>query len=280
MKRILCMAFAIVGIGMLSCKKDKMDTPVSETQGLLKVQEFSNSNYTVEVYTSTGVFKMGYNDVYLRLRENTTGTYKNDVTFSWVPLMNMTSMSHSCPSSAVAKVAGKETLYKGYLIFQMPENATEHWQLSISYHTGIENDIVFGQISVPASIYKEVSVFTGSDSKKYILALIQPQNPVVAINNITLGLFTMESMTAFPPVANYSFELDPRMPDMGNHSSPNNENPVYSFSSNFYQGKLSLTMTGKWKLNLIVKNSFGETIKGEPVSGTSDSSLYLEVEAH
>jgi len=279
MKKFMIMALAIVGLFVQSCKKDKAENNISETEGLMKVQEISNSDYTVEVYTTSGILQLGYNEVYLRLKEKSTGDYKQDVNFSWMPVMNMTSMEHACPKSDISKVPGKQTLYKGYLVFQMPENSSEHWQLSVDYSSGSVTGSVSDQISVHTTALKNVTVFTGADSKTYVLALVQPQKPVVAINDLTLALFSMESMMMFPIVANYTIELDPRMPDMGNHSSPNNENPVFSAADNFYHGKLSLTMTGNWKLNLIVKNANGDTLKGEPVSGTTDSSLYLEVEA-
>ena len=38
----------------------------------------------------------------------------------------------------------------------------------------------------------------------------------------------MESMMSFPVVEDYKILLDPRMPSMGNHTSPNNEDLVSS----------------------------------------------------
>lgn len=271
---------AIIGIAMSSCKKENNEIINSETEGLLKIMEMSDDEYTVELYSSTGNFQLGYNEVYLRLKERASGNYQTTVNFSWVPIMNMMTTTHSCPKSSIQKETGKETLYSGYIVFQMPENADEHWTLTINYETAASTGSVSNQISVPPSIYKKVSVFTGTDSKKYIIALVQPQKPTVAINDLTLGLFSMESMMLFPQVTNYQISFDPRMPDMGNHSSPNNENPTISDADWMYHGKLSLTMTGRWKLNLMVRNQDGHIVKGENVTNTQDSSLFLEVEAN
>lgn len=278
MKKIVFVAFATLSVILVSCKPEKpTPTPVVETEGLTKVQEMSDDTYTVEIYTKTGAFQLGYNAVYLCLKDKATGNYKQNVTFSWSPLMKMMSMEHACPKSDIKLVANKLTLYSGYLVFQMPENTDEHWKLTVNYTVDGANGSVTSQISVPNSTNKNVVSFTGSDSKKYILALIEPQKPAVTQNDMVFGLFQMENMMSFPIVKNYSIAVDPRMPDMGNHSSPNNVNPVYSSTDDFYHGKLSLTMTGMWRLNFIVKNDADEVLKGEAVDGETGSSLYLDI---
>lgn len=277
MKKIILMAIAMLSIFMFSCKKEAL--PVDETEGLVKVQEISNDTNIVELYTQTGSLAVGYNDVFLRIKDKTTSMYKTDAIINWNPLMHMMSMTHSCPKSPIAKVAGKTSLYKGYLVFQMPENTDERWTLSFDFQSGGLSSSVMDTVSVQNTANKRVSVFTGSDSKKYIVALAAPANPAVAVNDLIIGLFKMESMMSFPSVTDFTIEMDPRMPGMGNHTSPNNVNPVFSASDNLYHGKLSLTMTGYWKLNLMVKNAASEVVKGEAVTVSNESSsLFLEVE--
>lgn len=66
---------------------------------------------------------------------------------------------------------------------------------------------------------------------------------------------------------------------MGNHSSPNNKDLKYNSLIGFYEGKLSMTMTGYWKLNLQLINQNGEVLKGEKVTEEHpESSLYFELE--
>jgi len=84
---------------------------------------------------------------------------------------------------------------------------------------------------------------------------------------------------SFPKVEDYTITLDPRMPGMGNHSSPNNTDLSYNISDNLYHGDLSLTMTGYWVLNLKLLNDANTIIKGEDVTEENPkSSLYLELE--
>jgi hypothetical protein len=83
---------------------------------------------------------------------------------------------------------------------------------------------------------------------------------------------------SFPVVDDYTIKIDPRMPSMGNHTSPNNVDLTQG-SDDLYHGKLSLTMTGYWKINLQLMNSQDEVLKGETITEeTPASSIYLEIE--
>lgn len=69
------------------------------------------------------------------------------------------------------------------------------------------------------------------------------------------------------------------MPAMGNHSSPNNTDLSQSGTPGFYKGKLSLSMTGYWQINMQVFNATKEIIKGESISyDHQESSLYFDFE--
>ena len=278
MKNIFFVAFAIVSLTFISCKKETV-IKQDDTIGLVKIQEIANDSNVVELYNTTGVLQVGYNDIYLRVKDKISGTYNTDATIDWMPVMHMMSMSHSCPKSTVAKVAGKPTLQKGYLVFLMPNNSAEKWTLSLNIQTNSTTTVITDTIAVANSTNKRLTFFTGTDSKKYIVALVQPAKPAVAINDLVIGLFVKENSMSYPSVANYSVMVDPRMPSMGNHTSPNNKAPVFMATDNFYHGQLSLTMTGYWKLNLIVKNTLNDVLKGEEVTPTNESSsLYLDLE--
>jgi hypothetical protein len=179
----------------------------------------------------------------------------------------------------VEKVAGKETLYNGYIVFQMPQNSTEYWDLKIDYSINETNYTVTDIIDVPATEKRVVSSFMGTDNIRYIVALVEPKNPKVALNDMTVGIFKMENMMHFPKVNQYKLKIDPRMPSMGNHGSPNNVDLTQSTSDELYHGKLSLTMTGYWKINLQLLNASNEVLKGEAVTDANEAStLFFEIE--
>jgi hypothetical protein len=263
-----------------SCESDDDTLPqVSETEGLQKVQELSNANHTIEVFTKSGEFYTGYNDISIRIKNNADDTYFETYTIDWMPMMDMGTMNHSCPKSNISKVTGKSTLYNGYLIYQMTALDASGWSLKFMYTIDNVDYMVEEDITVLQSSRQNVTTFTGSDSVKYIAAIIEPTTPEIAVNDLKVGLYKMESMMLFPTVADYTIGLDPRMPSMGNHSSPNNTDLTYNTEEAMYHGDLSLTMTGYWVLNLKLIDTENTVLKGEDITDDhTQSSLYLEIE--
>lgn len=257
-------------------KKDdgtcKYETQETETYVLAK--SVVDGDYTLEYYTEKGKFLTGYNAIKVKIKK-ADGTYVENVSMTWAPLMHMTSMSHACPASSLTN---KGTYNEGYMVFQMASNDTEYWEITLNYTiNGVEhsNTSVVVVESAPKRI---VQSFKGTDNVKYILALVEPKSPIVGTNDVKMVLYKMASMTSFLPVESYSVKIDPRMPSMGNHSSPNNVHLTQG-SDEFYYGKLNLTMTGYWKINLQLLDNAGTVLKGEEVTSTVEaSSIYFEVE--
>ncbi|MGB1308351.1 MAG: hypothetical protein ACPG6B_05540 [Oceanihabitans sp.] len=265
-----------------ACSSDNDDdnrVVVDELEGLIKIQEISNNTHTIELYNKTGMFETGYNAISLRIKNIDDNTYVENATISWKPLMQMPTMQHSCPKSAITKKQGTTAVYQGYIIYQMTNTDSTGWALTIDYTIGEFTYTATNSISVLQSEKQNVTTFIGSDTIKYIVALIEPNQPIIGNNDLKVGLYKMENMMSFPQIADYSMELDPRMPGMGNHSSPNNTNLGYSLVDKMYHANLSLTMTGYWVLNLKLLNANGDLIKGEDVTDSNtQSSLYLELE--
>lgn len=275
-------AFVALSIFLISCRtSDDPVTPpsVNELEGLVKVKEFSNGTHTIELYTVTGTTQLGYNDLKFRIKNKSSNQYEKNVSVNWSPVMHMTSMSHSGPKSSITKVTPDGTLYTGYLVFQMPQNATEYWDLKFDYSINGTAYTATTVVDVPDSAKRRVNSFLGSDNTKYIVAYIEPRTPKVAVNDMTLGVWKMQDMMTFPVVDGYTVKIDPRMPGMGNHGSPNNVNATQTSAGKLYNGKLSLTMTGYWKINLQLANAAGTVLKGEEVTDQNPaSSLFFEIE--
>ena len=275
-------AFVALSIFLISCRtSDDPVTPpsVNELEGLAKVKEFSNDTHTIELYTVSGTTQLGYNDMKFRIKNKSNNQYEKNATVNWNPVMHMTTMSHSGPKSEVTKVTPDGTLYAGYLVFQMPQNATEYWDLKFDYSINGMAYTATTIVDVPDSAKRRVNSFLGSDNTKYIVAYIEPRTPKVAVNDMTLGVWKMHDMMTFPVVDGYTVKIDPRMPGMGNHGSPNNVNATQTSAGKLYNGKLSLTMTGYWKINLQLANAAGTVLKGEEVTDQNPaSSLFFEIE--
>ncbi len=279
LKYIFPVLFAITIISCSSDDDDNTIDPINEVEDLLLVQEITNETHAIEIFTKSGEIAQGYNEFTIRIKDKTSQEFVENASFMWMPMMHMTEMSHSCPKSNLVKTEGKETIYTGNMVFQMPNNADEGWDITFDYTINSEEFTAVGGINVTASEKQVVTTFMGTDGVKYIIAYMEPKTPEVMVNDMTVGLYKMESMMSFPIVENYTIMLDPRMPSMGNHASPNNEDLVYNPTTNLYDGKLSLTMTGYWKLNLMLHNQEGDMLKGEMVTDENESSsLYLEIE--
>lgn len=259
----------------VSCSK-KDDVVVSnELDGLTLVTTLTNDTHKIGLYTASGKFLTGYNEVYVQIK-NAQGTVESNASVKWTPLMHMMGMEHSCPASTVSyKTNG---IYKGYIVFQMAGSEEEYWDLTVNYTIGNTAYTVTDTIAVSAAAKRVVETFLGSDNNRYVLALVNPAKPAVAVNDISAVLYKMESMTSFVVADDYTIKIDPRMTGMGNHTSPNNVNLTQG-TDGMYYGKLSLTMTGYWKINLQLQNASQTILKGEPVTDTNEgSSIYFELE--
>lgn len=279
--------FALLAMAILviSCRTSDSDeitlpsNPNTEIEGLIKIKELSNDTHSIELYSKSGTTTLGYNELKLRIKNKANNQYEKNATVTWKPMMHMTSMMHSCPNSTVQKVTAEGSLYSGYIVFQMPGNATEYWDLKIDYSIGGTTYTATTVLDVPVETKKTVTAFLGSDNVKYVVAYIEPKSPKVAINDMVLGVWKMQDMMNFPVVDGYTVKVDPRMPGMGNHSSPNNVHATQSSAGKLYNGKLSLTMTGYWKLNLQLAKADGTILKGETITeATPASSIFFEIE--
>ena len=268
----------LISISLTSCSDNDENNEIDPLTELNMLTSLQANTHTLELYSAQSQFTVGYNELFIRIKD-ASDMYISDATISWNPVMHMTSMMHSCPKSEVSKT-DDASVYSGFIIFQMPGNDTEYWDLTINYTVNGESYTVTEQIEVKAPLdsMQRVSVFTGSDNARYILAMMHSE-PKVAVNDFSALLYKMESMMVFSPVINQTIALDPRMPSMGNHSSPNNVDLTYNTTEKMYEGKLALTMTGYWKLNLKLLNESGDVLKGEDITETNlSSSLYLEIE--
>jgi len=276
-KKIAILLIAIIAFA--SCSKEVNETEMNELEGLTKIRELSNSTHTIELYSKKGELTLGFNEIKLRILDNSSDILVKNAQVSWLPIMHMMTMNHSCPKSTVEKVADEGNLYEGYIMFQMAENVSEYWDLTIDYTIDGVDYSITSEINVLATDKRTVNSFTGSDNVRYLISYLEPTEPKVAINDLKIGVWKMDNMMSFPIADDYTVKIDPRMPSMGNHSSPNNVNATQSSPGSFYEGKLSLTMTGYWKINLQLAKADGTILKGEEITSTVESSsIFFEIE--
>ncbi len=269
--------FAVLAVA--SCKKDdiKIEDETDNLKNLKLITTLKNGHHDIELYNKDGHLKTGYNEVFFQIK-NEFGAALVIEKASWTPMMDMHGMSHSSPASAIAKYNANQFINTGYIIFTMPGGDMGQWHLKINYTINSETLSAEGLIDVNPTTRRNVQNFTGTDSLDYILALIEPIQPKEGSNEMKAALYLNEHTDTYTPLENYTILIDPRMPGMGNHGSPNNTDLV-STGKGIYEGQVNFSMTGYWKINLQVKNEQGDLIKGEEVNEENESSsIFLEIE--
>lgn len=242
--------------------------------------------YLVSVYSPTGRLHTGYNDLYFVATKKKNGNYVKDFSIpTLTPLMYMSKMNmyHSTPVSAGAKLFDYTYLAvrKGWVSFLM--NTSENGSWTFSYDATVlstEGSIQNATITVDAlpegqQWLKNFKV----GEQTYFLSLVNPTDWQTGKNTIT-AYVSQKSQPITTPYAlsqeQFTIEIDPRMPDMGNHTSPDNV-ALTKQADGSYQGTVNLTMTGRWRIHLTVKDAQGNVVAGGDDLTDGYSSLYWEV---
>jgi hypothetical protein len=282
----------IIASVAVSCDSDD-DGPApveNPVEGLVKIREFSaaGSPYTVTLYNESGYLQLGYTRVYFAVTDR-DGRFIDNAVLSAFPEMDMGMHKHSTPRAEITKVAGK-ALYETYYSFLMYSGqGNGKWYYDLKYTVGnVVDSVLDAEIEV-RNVFRpdgtterrviQPLVANDESGQTYIVTLVEPLKPKIGVNDITAYIHVREDANTFPAVANFRLKLDPRMPSMENHSSPNNVDLTWDATDKIYRGKVNFTMTGYWKLNLILQNQQGETLYGNAVTDEVEaSSLFFEVE--
>ncbi len=288
MKKILFFITAL-SLGFMSCTKEKTDyeaeieTVVTEHYEFKEAVSISRQHYTISIEALNGTFYTGYNELRLKITDKRTGEHINASEVTFLPILSRADGSiGSGPHRYNLEYRADSSFYEGYAVFTGETNEKEAWDLHIGFQIGDENHSVKQNIAVREQTNKNLSMtsFIGKDGEQYFIALVSPQKPKIAENELVAGIYRFNKPSAspsatFPDPSQYSYsqvndyilQLDPRMPEpsMGNHSSPNNKD-LTQRSDGLYYGIVNYTMTGNWTLNFIMLNQNGQILKGTEVS--------------
>lgn len=256
MKNYNILYFALLLTFILgSCKKDEVENETiipGESYISIQKQNTKTDKFEVELSAADSLIT-GYNKLFLNITDLSSGKKISNADISFMPKMNMISMSHSAPFENPSKSADENGYFEGAVVFIMPSNPDEGWTLRVAVdYEGVKDTVVLNipEVKEPADS-KLISLISSVDKTKYFISFVQPEKPKVGINDIEFTVHYKKDMMSFPVCDDFSITITPEMPSMG-HGSPNNENPVL-LSNGHYTGKLNLTMTGWWKINLTVK---------------------------
>lgn len=234
----------------------------------------SVEGYTLKVYARTANLHVGYNDLYFAVEKTESGRHIKDFEVTALsPLMDMGMMVHSTP------IADKYDQIESYPIFHTwvaPLMAGE-WTLPISYRIkDLSGTLPGAPVTIDPTPGGQVWLksFKWND-QTYYLVLSNPQDLKTGVNKVSAYVSKKGDNSALPYLPStevFTIDIYPTMPDMGNHTSPNNE-ALQPQDDGSYQGKLNLTMTGVWDIHLHVKDASGKTVAG----GEGLSELYWTI---
>ena len=245
----------IISILIFSCKDDVKLATVNP----LKLKEFYAAGAKVEIWGKKNFF-MGFNNLTVILLDsvNTKDTLK-DAHIYFKPEMTMVQtvgmpMVHSCPVENPAEDA-INGVFQGAVAFVMPSSSGNTWKLGVYIHNHKNGKSATTNFDVnvdnPTTSVMHSFIDSTANASKLFLSILQPLTPKVGVNDIEFTLHKKVGMMEWPADTTYTVEINPSMPSMG-HGSPNNVNPVH-FKNGHYKGKVNFTMTGDWKIGVIIK---------------------------
>ena len=249
-----------VCIILISCKYDHEETLIDPLAGLTKLKEgyVIGASARIEIWGRKNFF-VGTNNLVVVLYDSLNLNEKlTDAHIHFMPLMTMgmgsDSMQQSCPTEDPNETALNDVFW-GAVTFIMPSDTANSWKLSVMVHNhkiNKEGKADF-EISVdnPATTVLSVFPSQSADHSLLVLTLVQPKDPKVGLNTIEFTIYRTTDLMYFPPDDSYTIEINPEMPAMGIESS-GNVNPVNT-SLGHYKGKVNFTMTGEWRVNVLVK---------------------------
>ena len=245
-----------------------------------------DGQYNVFAYSKTGTFHMGYNEIFFVATKKKNGNYiKNFDVDDLSPQMLMVKMNmkHSTPVGGSAESFDENRLAVKRTWVSFVMNTSEAGSWTLGYHAsvlgstgGIEvADITVAELPEGQQWLK--SFKAGGDT--YYLSLVNPTDWTTGTNAIRTYV-SKKSTEATVPYAlasgPFTIDIDPRMPDMGNHTSPDNV-ALTRQTDGSYQGAINLTMTGRWRIHLTIRDGEGNVVAGGDDLADGYSSLYWEV---
>lgn len=269
---------ATLSLGTTACedddKNEKQDDYTARYKRISDIEDIWYNDLHFELYSVNSELSVGYNDIYFALKDE-EGNYVEDYAVkSITPIMNMGKMRHSTAVGEIEKVTGTP-LYHTWVSFVMATEGEMEWEISFDFEkdgTVWTSELLRPTVKAQNEGTSTVKSFKTNDVTYYITLANTDQ---LATGSNDIKAYINKRVTALDPyqvVEGFTVETDPRMPDMENHSSANNTDLKWDTEKKVYEGKLNLSMTGLWRINLIVKDKNGNIVAGSKVDEENDKS--------
>jgi len=253
--KIAC--FLLLSTLFISCQKSSVTpTPVNYMKAVEAVT--TGASFNVAMYSNDSLY-VGYNKVYFKVTDKSTGLPINQATLALHPLMDMGTMKHACPWENPTSTPNTDGYYTGAVMFSMA-GTNSSWSVSVDVTANGKTETV--KLDIPTVIATNPvqkivlmdSVITGGvlTVSKYPVTIVKPTDWKVGMNPFEITINYQQTMMDFPTSSDFTISIMPEMPSMG-HSCPF-VNPTF-VSNGHYTGSVSFSMTGAWRVNMIIKKS-------------------------
>ncbi|TNE73755.1 hypothetical protein EP331_03670 [bacterium] len=244
-------SIALISIAVISCKDS---TTTDNSLELLSITSAESGDYILHL-SGLKPLETGYNRLFWDVSKAGTTVEIDSILVN--PIMDMTTMTHSCPKETPFSSQDADGKFEGYMVFIMPSGDMGSWAITATaYLSNGESFTAAVDISV-ANSWKLQS-FTYNEVK-YFVSWASPDEPFVGKNTVQLMLHKKATMMSFPSTDDLSLSIYPYM-DMGSgegHSAPYEQ--VERMGTGHYKGSISYSMSGDWQIT-VSANSGSETV--------------------
>jgi hypothetical protein len=254
LNQIILLSLTITLAILSACKKDNVLEPQTTEPALVLLGKGYAANTKVSIYAADSL-RQGYNSLFIQFADSQSGAVLRTMSTTVTPIMYMATMTHACPVEQCESVNAVNDFFPCAVVFSMPTNLPDHWKVKVAFTDtlrGVSGTAEVG-VTVVASSRLKSFIGPGPDSIKYLVTMKKIESPRVGMNDCEFLVHKRQTMMDFPCVEDLTIGMTPDMPSMG-HGSPNNENPIHT-SRGHYKGRVNFTMTGEWRITLVLKRS-------------------------
>lgn len=252
MKQLLLLIPLLLLFVLSSCRESAVAPPPVDN-----FKEIASANlpgdYNISLFINSGdSLTTGYNDIFLKVKKNSTEQNSGYVKF--FPKMWMTpTYMHSTAVSERFNYENSSGYYKGYSVFSMVTDPLQGvvWYGVFTYVDGQGNSFV-QQDSTPlyTSNHPEKQwrfFFDSTDQSVYMFTLVNPFSASVGLNDITVLLHKTEPHLIVHQEL-HDAVMSISVYDINTYNqSAGNISPVPG-SDGFYHGKINISYSGEWKM--------------------------------
>lgn len=283
MKKIITFITILLGsvIVFNACQKNKAtnnNSTIPSGYNKNASQLVENTSYTIELYTKTKDFYVGYNNIYIAIKNTTTNEYVQNAGITIRPYMpKMPMMGMAMPCNNPTSQNADNNLFACGADFTMASNANDPmtglWNLEVkaklpdmadsikaicSFNVPDTRQSISATKSVNAIGNSSVEVFANTlaiNGQNYRVDMVAPREFLTGPQPTEIRIFQKigSGATAYwKAINNESLKINnltSNMPDMDHPPSTNNQNFEFNTKNGAYKGTINFTMTGLWDIS-------------------------------